>query len=82
MDVINATDQDFNIIYYLVQPNRRKLHSNQETQLIQVPPFPLIIEFLPALGFCVFCKKISCTNLTNRYNHQHNFDNFALTVNI
>jgi hypothetical protein len=54
MDVINATDQDFNIIYYLVQPHVRKLNSNQETQLIQVPPFPLIIEFLPALGFCIF----------------------------
>jgi hypothetical protein len=54
MDVINATDQDFNIIYYLVQPHVRKLNSNQETQLIQVLPFPLIIEFLPALGFCIF----------------------------
>jgi hypothetical protein len=42
MDVINATDRDFNIIYYLVQLNIRKLNSNQETQLIQIDTNPLV----------------------------------------
>jgi hypothetical protein len=35
MDAINATDRDFNIVYYLIYPNVRKLNRNLAAPIIQ-----------------------------------------------
>jgi hypothetical protein len=39
MDVINATDRDFNIVYYLIYPNVRKLILKQATRPIKPTDF-------------------------------------------